>query len=450
MRQTQAEQQSESGFTLVEMMIAVTLIAIFFTAVAGVLGSSLKILAVNKARAQGNDVATQAIEDLQRHPYAALALCGPPIAAQAPAGTTVPADLNLTVFSKKTDCPNPTTADEAASKYGDDPCEATPSEKGVPKAYYQCTRFNGTVTYNIRRFVAWTDSGQTAKRMAVFVHWSDASGLHEVSQQSSLRSPVSGDVVGIDPPAFVAPTMVGSGTAVDHVHTTTADGYTQSPISVTATTTGTPSSTDDRAFVSYLGWDGTEVSKASFGLSNLGTVSGKTTWSGSLPTNTRVPPGTQYFTFNVVRDSDGKVSSLVDTPAMQFCPGDCPTGGPEFVLDAALADGTPAVSQSAVPLPVEIDAEGKLESDVNIRATTRNLLGTDSLTFILRTRTGNVLIGMRQTSCGDETCEWAGTIAIGSGYRLAEGTQSVYFTASQALTDYTASAPSTLLEVTIA
>src|SRR5687767_13028999 len=89
----------ESGFTLVELVIAVAVVGVAFMALSSALAASLRSLAVQKARTQGNEVATQAIEDLQRYSFINLAVCGPATGVAEPDG------LELEVKSPSTACP---------------------------------------------------------------------------------------------------------------------------------------------------------------------------------------------------------------------------------------------------------------------------------------------------------------------------------------------------------
>ena len=66
---------SDGGFTLVEMMVTLAVSAVVLTALAGSLFGSLRSLTVQKARTQGNEVATLGIESLQRLPYDELGNC---------------------------------------------------------------------------------------------------------------------------------------------------------------------------------------------------------------------------------------------------------------------------------------------------------------------------------------------------------------------------------------
>lgn len=434
----------ERGFTLMEMVIAIALTAVIFTALAGIMASGLRVLGVQKARTQGNEVATQGIEDLQRYTYSRLALCGPP------PGST-PVGLEDTVISASPNCPvTPSPAQKA--KTGDDPCNPSATPIGVPKAMYSCTRIN--ITYDVRRYIAWTDAGHTAKRLAVFVTWKDAVGTHEVSQQTSLRAPAGGDVEGVDPPVFVDPKPGPS----RRQSGLTTEGKLINPIGLTATTTGLPS-TSDRVFIGFttVASNG-ELTSSSVALARSTTLDGKTSWTGEIPANTRVfPNGSQFLTFNAVRASDGKTASLIDVPASKFCPGTdefpiCPTSLPLFNTNAA-----GEVPQSSNPLVVKIDSTGALLAPVKFTATTTNLMATDRVNFRFLAKTGSVTsemvaINTDTNPCTLASCTWEGAISPSSGFSFTAGTRAVYFTSEQlSLTSSlsTGAAPSTPVEFKI-
>src|SRR5689334_17992146 len=65
----------EDGFTLIEVIIAIGLSAVVFLALAMAMAGGLKAVAVSKSRTRANELATAAIEDLQRFDYDHLGLC---------------------------------------------------------------------------------------------------------------------------------------------------------------------------------------------------------------------------------------------------------------------------------------------------------------------------------------------------------------------------------------
>src|SRR5437868_200780 len=176
--------RDEAGFTLIEMVVAVGLSAIVFTALAMSLGGALRTVQVQKTRTTANEVATQGIEDLQRFKYSNLGLCTAPL---PPAGTSVPAGFSTVVT---VNCTNAAVEEPCTPTVFNPPLTTEP----VPKESYVCNR-NGTA-YTVSRYVAWGDDAQTSKRLAVVVDWLDSAGRHEVAQQSSLRAPDAAAIIG--------------------------------------------------------------------------------------------------------------------------------------------------------------------------------------------------------------------------------------------------------------
>ena len=78
------------GFTLVELLVVISITAFVFLALASLLAGAAKSLSIAKTRSQANEVATQGIEDLQRYDFNDLGVCS---GAADPAPSTTPASL---------------------------------------------------------------------------------------------------------------------------------------------------------------------------------------------------------------------------------------------------------------------------------------------------------------------------------------------------------------------
>src|SRR3954451_24580180 len=174
----------EDWITLIEVIIAIGLSSMVFLALAMAMAGGLKAIAVSKSRTRANELATAAIEDLQRFDYDHLGLCP----ASGGTGVTDPGTQSFGT-------PPPVTLNCNSTVVLEEHC--TPIVGQVPKASYTCRVTN--ITYTIQRYVVWGDVAQTKKRLAVFVNWNDVVGGHQVSQQSSLRSPVQGSIIGLSP-----------------------------------------------------------------------------------------------------------------------------------------------------------------------------------------------------------------------------------------------------------
>ena len=88
----------------------------------------------------------------------------------------------------------------------------------------------------------WADAAHTAKRLAVYLDWTDQAGMHQVAQESSLRSPNAASVIGIAPPQFVSVSVTAPNPVV-----IAADGTLQSTMTFTASTNGLTAS--DQVYV---------------------------------------------------------------------------------------------------------------------------------------------------------------------------------------------------------
>lgn len=414
---------SEDGFSLIELVIATGLAAFVFAALASLLGQSLKTLTVAKSRTQGNEVATQAIEELQRLSYSALGVCVPAPAAPSEFATS----------AKPLNCPSGATA-----TYGDDPCNTT-APVGIPKAVYNCVR-NG-VTYNVRRYVAWADVAQTSKRMAVFVGWRDPVGYHEVSQQSSLRSPGQSDIFGLAPPVITSLSVPNSTTV------TQDDGLLSSSTALTLNASTVNLTTADKVFVSFttLNSSGEPVASAKPLTSTTGN-----TWTTTISATDgfRFAAGTQYFSFGAIRASDGKANSLFAENPNMFCTQTNSTCSghvyPQFAnnsIEVRPSSGTTAS-------PIKVDSAGALVPEsIMLRATTTNTVATDTVTASFQTASGAVSVVLQPETCtvasnNVSSCTWIGLVSRASGYSFPVGSRKFYFTVASASSGSTGTAAS--------
>jgi len=397
----------QGGFTLIEMVMALTISAFAFLALATMLAGTLKALAVGKTRAQGNEVATQGIEDLQRFDFNDLGFC-PGAADPAPA---VPSSLvGLTPVA----LPNC----GAANLVYEQPCTALAGALttfAVPRQSYTCVRNN--ITYTVNRFIVWPDAQLTGKRLAVYVNWTDQVGGHQVAQESSLRSPNAASVVGIAPPQFVSVSASPSSIAIE------ADGSPDTAITLSASTNGL--TTADAVYVTLL----TLTTQPDGSVAALPTQFQLTTadgvnWSATIPAGTqpKFGAGTQFATFTEVRASDSKANSKIAATTFSFCPaGGCPAN-------------LPAISAASVsPTSIDIDSAGVLQSTFTVSATTTNLTSDASVSALVQTQSGAASLVLHPSnSCtvGGACNSWTTTFTPGSlNLRFLPGTQQFYVTA---------------------
>jgi prepilin-type N-terminal cleavage/methylation domain-containing protein len=390
-----------AGFTLIELLIALMISVIVFTALAATLGAALNVASLQKARTQGNEIATQAIEDLQRLDYDHLGVCDPP-PGTAPAGLGDPVYL--------ANCSSTTYAE---------PC--TPVTGQVPDAAYSCLRL--ALTYQVRRYVAWGDGAHTTKRLAVVVDWTDRAGAHQVTQQSSLRSPDQGSVIGLAPPSFSGtPSVLVNNVAASATNPVKlVANVPQSAITFQATASGIP----DNVFASFLTLDdGGVPTPATLALTQSSSSPG--TWSATVPAGSgqfSFGAGTQYITFIAVRSADGKVNSQPSAQLITFVA--CQPGP----VNCTASPNPPSLGTvSVTPGSPHIDSAGLLCGDLTVSTTATNLTASDSVTASFQTLTGPYTVALASGNGGT----WTGTIPAAAGYHFAAGNQPIYVTAGQA------------------
>src|SRR6266566_2987820 len=389
--------RNEEGFTLIEMVIALAIGAVAFTALAAVLMVSLKAVAVQKTRTRANEIATQGIEDLQRFDYDHLGLCTPP-PGDAPSG------LSDTVFLAN--CTSPTY---------EKPCPLATGT--VPSSSYTCSASN--IDYAVRRYVSWADSTHAVKRLAVFVNWVDTVGRHEVAQQSSLRSPDVGSVVGLSPPTFGSVTVLVNGAPASASNPVKlVNGTIESPLTLQASTGGIPDSVV-AAFNTLV--DG-EPAVSTLALTSADNAA---TWSAVLPAGSSqftFGAGTQYVTFIATRSADGKVNARPSSSVITLVTCD---PGP---VNCSSAPQSPAFTVTGVtPTAPHIDSSGALCGQVALSVTTTNTTLSDTLTASFESLNGPYTVQLTST----DGTNWTGALSPAAGYRFAAGTANLYFTAAQ-------------------
>jgi prepilin-type N-terminal cleavage/methylation domain-containing protein len=388
-----SHRDGDDGFTLIELVITIGLVAFIFAAVAAVLTGSLKALAVQKARTQGNEVATQAIEDLQRRSFDTLVLCAPP-SGTAPGG--------LDDWVKGPGCPADTTG------YGEDSCNGVNPGQG-PKSEYTCTRIN--VAFNVKRYIAWTDDGHNSKRLAVFVKWTDTVGTHTVSQQSSLRAPTAASIIGLS-----NPTLSTSGVVPVSPSTNLIDSSGKLTGQLDLKVNATSLSSTDRVFATF--WvrdtDGTLLIESVPMTSTDGVL-----WQASIPANAPYvfAYGSQFFTFNAVRAKDGKSSAVISSAAKFCTPSDTTCSA------SALPKFTTSVT---VPSSVTLTASGGQSADFTVSAETQNVSPTGRAQVLLPTLGGVQAVSMSPaTGCTYSSCTWSVVIKKTAGYAYNAGANQV-------------------------
>ena len=413
-------------------MIATLIGTIIFVALAYGMAASLRTLGAAKARVQGNQIATQAIEDLQRFSFNALGECA------YPTGMTAPANLTTMAQPANNGCSNSPALEE--------PC--TPTVGTVPLAQYTCSRYG--LTYTVYRFVAWGDApSDTVKRMGVVVTWSDRVGTHQVAQQSSLRAPDPRATLGSTPPQLSSP-VAGCPPVPGNPSTcnlTANPGNISGNLGLQVSTTGLATSDQVYATVFTLASvNGNWQEQSSQVPLTTSSTSDPMSWSASVPGSQFTwGQGSQFVTYTAVRAADGKANSIVSAPATSFCVSGSCSG-------AVLPSFT---STSVSPSSVTLDPSGANITAFTITASTTKITNVDTVLAEFQTQNGATQIGLKPSASCDsagDPCTWSATVAAKVGYQFTVGQQPIYVTAMQVVAagtvDNGSTAASTTSQVT--
>jgi prepilin-type N-terminal cleavage/methylation domain-containing protein len=178
-------QPSEAGFTIVELVVAMAVLAMVMAPLASVFWSAMRTAGAAAHRTDGSSIASREIEGMRAVPYWQVGFYDdqPGVTATFESYTTV--SLGTTSPASGSSVPHmqPQTPDpSAATGFAPDPNPANAS------AIVQ-----GGVPYSVRRYVVWVDAQgpsstytQAYKRLTVIVTFSDQAGAHTVRQDSLL------------------------------------------------------------------------------------------------------------------------------------------------------------------------------------------------------------------------------------------------------------------------
>jgi len=176
---------AEDGFTIVELVVSLAVLAVVMAPLAGVFWSSMRTAGVASHRTDGSSVASREIEAMRAIPYGHVGFYAdqPGYATTFDGFTTVL--LGSTSPSSGTLIPQvqPLTPDaSAASSFAPDPNPSNASPIS-----------QGGVKYSVTRSIVWvgaqdasTSYASAYKRLTVVVRWSDQAGAHSVRQDSLL------------------------------------------------------------------------------------------------------------------------------------------------------------------------------------------------------------------------------------------------------------------------
>lgn len=410
-----SSRDEEHGFTLVEVVIAISVSALIVMALGVTLGGALKGLGAQKNRIRANDVAASAIEDLQRLDYGQLGHCSSTSPAPMPYPAGIRSSDIVYLDSGAPACVNPVAQPcTMASGTGPDPsysCQPDPVR---------------AVEYHVRRYIVWNDPGRSEKRVAVYVDWDDSVGAHNLVQQSVLKPPVQRRPPGSTAPSFSSVTVSPSSSPIKIVDGIPSGGDS---VTFTATTTGLMLPAD-KVYVTLF----TSTADGGSGRGGIAlTSTDGLTWEGTLDASSApaagilLGKGSQYPIFTAERPADDRVSSNVAPNPLRFCPV-----APDPDAGGCAATDMPTIgTRSVLTSPTTTTQPGgqALTNDPQVQATTTNLVSGDSVSFTVVTTAGAIQVPMTAgAGCTASSCNWTGTLSKDSGYLFPAGLQTIYVT----------------------
>ncbi len=246
MRNTRARAQApEGGFTIIELTVAMGLLAIVAASLAGVFWSAIRTAGVASHRTDGSSIASREIEGMRAVPYAQVGFYSDQ--TNYAGGIGVPATwndggttYNNVILGSTSPAGGPqfqavTPDKNAASGYTPDPDPANANPI-----------VQGNVKYSVQRYVVWVDAkdatqtySQAYKRLTVIVTWSDRAGPHTVRQDSVLYPGGQGKYQGPQGVPVSTTTTTTSAPSVNQPTVTVVQPATvQNQLSISWTTGG--------------------------------------------------------------------------------------------------------------------------------------------------------------------------------------------------------------------
>jgi prepilin-type N-terminal cleavage/methylation domain-containing protein len=184
-RRVASRDESEAGFTIVELVVALAILAMVMAPLCGVFWSAMRTAGVASHRTDGSSIASREIEGMRAIPYAQVGFYADQTGYTATYEGHTTVSLGSTSPSSGTLTPKlqPQRPDpNAAAGYAPDPHP----ENASPIV-------QGGVSYSIQRYIVWIDAHdpgstytQAYKRLTVLVTWTDQAGSHDVRQDSIL------------------------------------------------------------------------------------------------------------------------------------------------------------------------------------------------------------------------------------------------------------------------
>jgi prepilin-type N-terminal cleavage/methylation domain-containing protein len=318
---TRDNRSDERGFTIIELTVAMGLLALVAASLAGVFWSAIRTASIANHRTDGASIASREIEGMRAVPYAQVgfyqdqpgyvtsfeSLATVSLGGSSPAsGANVPEMQPLT--------PDPSAADN----YAPDPDASNAHPIKL-----------GNIDFSVKRYVVWVDAKdapshtdtQAYKRLTVIVTWTDVVGSHTVREDSLLYPGGQGPYSGV---------QGGSGTTTTTVHvgnpapiapvvavTVPADPQGETAVQLNWSQTGTGGTTDKFS----IEWS----TDSSFPQNNF-TIVNDLPNSQTTYTATSLTASTTYYFEVIAYGSGGSTSSNVVSATTLAPPAACNIG----------------------------------------------------------------------------------------------------------------------------
>jgi prepilin-type N-terminal cleavage/methylation domain-containing protein len=196
-RMTQRERSvddREAGFTIVELVVALAVLAVVLAPLARVYWSAIRTAGAASHRTDGSSIASREIEGMHAVPYDLVGF----YADQPGFSSTFEGDTTVSLGST-----SPTSGPLVP--------QIEPQTDGITQ---------GGVDYSVRRYVVWVDTRDASttyasayKRLTVTVSWSDQTGAHTAREDSLLypgglgkyQAPMGGSTTSTPTTTVLAP-----------------------------------------------------------------------------------------------------------------------------------------------------------------------------------------------------------------------------------------------------
>ena len=319
----------ERGFTIIELTVALGLLAIVSAALAPVFWSAIRTASIANHRTDGASIASREIEGMRAVPYAQVGFYQdqPGYVTSFEGFTTVSLGGSSPASGANVPEMQPLTPDpQAANNFAPDP---------DPTNAQAITQ--GNRSFSVKRYVVWVDAKdasttytQAYKRLTTIVTWTDVVGPHTVREDSVLypggQGPYGGpEGQGLATTSTTAPANPAPVTPSLDAVNQLADPQGETQLQVVWSQSGTGGTTTSFS-VEYS-------TDPSFPVGNFTIVNNLASNVNSL-TVTSLSPNTQYFFEVIAYGPGGSSSSAVKDGTTRPVPGPSCTPGVLIVAGA--------------------------------------------------------------------------------------------------------------------